>query len=136
VETSTVSAGAGVDVFSGMGVGKIKSVGVTTEVAVFEAVTAGWGVDKGAAQADNKQTSKHTREMANFMGPIITEEGRFFFPRLLEKRYKMDQNLHRKDAKDAKKKRKKKADFIAKNGIIPLAFVFLCVLRVFAVQIF
>jgi hypothetical protein len=41
--------------------------------------------------------------------------------------------LHRKDAKNAKKKKK---DFIAKNSILPLAFVFLCVLRVFAVQVF
>jgi hypothetical protein len=43
--------------------------------------------------------------------------------------------LHRKDAKDAKKRKiKEKKDFIVKNNILPLAFVFLCVLRVFAVQ--
>jgi hypothetical protein len=34
-----------------------------------------------------------------------------------------------------RRKERRKADFIAKNSILPLAFVFLCVLRVFAVQI-
>jgi hypothetical protein len=38
--------------------------------------------------------------------------------------------LHRKDAKSAKKKE----DFTAKNSFLPFALVFLCVLRVFAVQ--
>jgi hypothetical protein len=50
--------------------------------------------------------------------------------------------LHRKDAKSAKKRKRekerkkegRKASFIAKNRILSLAFVFLCVLRVFAVQ--
>jgi serine/threonine protein kinase len=46
-------------------------------------------------------------------------------------------NLHREDAKDAKKRRRKREEkpiFLRKNSILPLAFVFLCVLRVFAVQ--
>jgi hypothetical protein len=48
------------------------------------------------------------------------------------------QNRKACTAKTRRTQRRKenKADFIAKNSIIPLAFVFLCVLRVFAVQAF
>jgi hypothetical protein len=55
------------------------------------------------------------------------------FWRVLQNR----KNLHRKDAKDAKKRKKKeeKTILLQKNSILSFAFVFLCVLRIFAVQI-